>query len=50
MEYSNFLGIKNKTLEKYENFVVNKIFNFKLYVSDTEFQKDKLLLETLIQK
>lgn len=50
MEYSNFLGIKNKTLEKYEHFVVNKIFNFKLYVSDTEFQKDKLLLETLIQK
>lgn len=49
-EYSHFLGIQNKALEKYENFVVRKIFNFRLFVSNPEYRKEKLILESLIQK
>lgn len=49
-EYSNFLGITNKKLEKYEKFVVSKVFNFKLFVSDQEFKKEILQLETLAKK
>lgn len=49
-EFSNFLGIKPKTVKKYEKFVIDKIFHFNLFVSQMEFQKEKHLLETLIQK
>lgn len=49
-EYCNFLGIKEKTLQKYEKFVAFNILNFQFFVSDEEYQNEKIILETIIRK
>lgn len=46
-QYCNFLGIDAKTLYKYEMFVVSKIFNFELHLSEEELQMHSVLLRNL---